>query len=365
MPCMTSASSGRDIELGRWVKIDVVVFTPFAQVNGTLEYPEQQWSKSKISPSMMPRIRRLSNCEGACRSEEGLTCRLNLDMFQPFLNLEPVDVNDIWQRLETNTPHIQVDARHVVDGVHHVDTLRKLEAVEDEMELGRLWNKDHASTLRVTISLMNSAERRVDDLTLKCCHEGEEDLCCICLDQIRAGDVVRRLPCLHHMHAGCAMTVLPKYGSCPLCRGDLLCGLGKPECTNRQHSGSQDRRNHPQEESSTLSGEATPLSRAAAMRMHGRRAGAYRVPSAPPATNRNPESATQGQLRETSREFDIDVTLPPHPGASPLPRRQGLLQMVKTTLSKMRVPSPARLPRIHFGRRSERVSDFADRPLTA
>ncbi|CAM9726585.1 unnamed protein product [Laminaria digitata] len=42
--------------------------------------------------------------------------------------------------------------------------------------------------------------------------------CCICLDNLGAGDVMTRLPCLHLYHAACIKRWLHTSGTCPQCK---------------------------------------------------------------------------------------------------------------------------------------------------
>ncbi|CAN6163833.1 unnamed protein product [Urochloa humidicola] len=47
-------------------------------------------------------------------------------------------------------------------------------------------------------------------------------LCAVCLDDVRAGEVVRQLPaCRHLFHADCVDAWLRAHRTCPLCRCDL------------------------------------------------------------------------------------------------------------------------------------------------
>merc|ERR1712224_891227 len=94
--------------------------------------------------------------------------------------------------------------------------------------------KDQLSRLHVSITLLSDEELAVDDVTLRFCEEGRTlkgaENCCVCLEPMCTGDMLRRLPCFHHMHAGCAMSVLPRTGCCPLCRCSIVGGgLGVPD----------------------------------------------------------------------------------------------------------------------------------------
>jgi len=47
-----------------------------------------------------------------------------------------------------------------------------------------------------------------------------EENCCICMDEIRAGSVCRRLPCFHTFHQECIDGWLRRNASCPICKRD-------------------------------------------------------------------------------------------------------------------------------------------------
>lgn len=48
--------------------------------------------------------------------------------------------------------------------------------------------------------------------------------CCVCLEDVCAGQPVRTLPCLHTFHAQCAEEWLKKKKTCPLCQFDIVDG---------------------------------------------------------------------------------------------------------------------------------------------
>lgn len=333
------------------LKVQVSILTPFAEIDGVLEFPEDHWMKCTLSTKIFQQLQRLSAYDGVCN---GL--RLKLHNHQSFLGLVGKGMNDIWLRFRTMEARVQIDLNNIAEGVNHIDTLKSLVSNDDEVILGDLVSREQASMLHLTVTLMSDEERMVDDSTVRFYNDGPEDICCICLDQMRSGEVLRRLPCLHEMHAGCAMCVLPHMASCPLCRAPLVCTLGSPDPLSS--AGSQ---GLPQPRRESWN---TPTSRGI-LRMRSR-ADAYRVSSAPSSWQ---SADGPGLLREasnpstSSRQERAAALLPPHPD-TPLrssARGHQFLAYVKSTLSKI----PKRLLRIPWGRRSASVHAFTSRPETA
>jgi len=50
---------------------------------------------------------------------------------------------------------------------------------------------------------------------------GENSTCCVCLEALREGDSVAKLPCGHVYHAACVKNWLIKHCTCPNCRYEL------------------------------------------------------------------------------------------------------------------------------------------------
>ncbi|XP_021835443.1 E3 ubiquitin-protein ligase SDIR1 isoform X2 [Spinacia oleracea] len=55
--------------------------------------------------------------------------------------------------------------------------------------------------------------------------DSEDDLACtVCLEQVKRGELLRTLPCLHQFHANCIDPWLRQQGTCPICK--LIVGSG-------------------------------------------------------------------------------------------------------------------------------------------
>jgi hypothetical protein len=48
--------------------------------------------------------------------------------------------------------------------------------------------------------------------------------CAVCLEELRAGDVVARLPCSHRFHWSCAVPWVQAVSQCPVCRAHVATG---------------------------------------------------------------------------------------------------------------------------------------------
>eukprot|EP00928_Gymnodinium_smaydae_P023306 TRINITY_DN19283_c0_g1_i2.p1 TRINITY_DN19283_c0_g1~~TRINITY_DN19283_c0_g1_i2.p1 ORF type:complete len:208 (+),score=21.48 TRINITY_DN19283_c0_g1_i2:117-740(+) len=83
------------------------------------------------------------------------------------------------------------------------------------------------ATARETLRALLQKRRRPPTAAAKggeLAAEGEEvseEICSVCLDALRSGDLVWELPCSHKYHAACACPWLQSHASCPMCR----CGL--------------------------------------------------------------------------------------------------------------------------------------------
>lgn len=80
--------------------------------------------------------------------------------------------------------------------------------------------------------------------------EGEEEKCPICLVEFNDMEEIRYLPCKHIYHPSCIDTWLVKNSACPLCKQDVLQGLGLSPANNQarhpptQPAPHQDPRDH-------------------------------------------------------------------------------------------------------------------------
>jgi len=206
-----------------WMKLKVTIVTPFAEVDGTLEFPQERWSSCRLSPSVLRQFLRVSDVLGVCTQGEESSWRLRLGHLCQFPCVQPSTVTDIWHRLQTTNARIEVQAPKGVP-MTRANMLRPMVNEDDEVHLGQL-DQDFVKGLHLSITLLMDAERAVDDLTVLF-RETEEtayraEICCICLEPMATGDMCRRLACLHSLHAGCAMKFLPEMPSCPVCRSSL------------------------------------------------------------------------------------------------------------------------------------------------
>jgi hypothetical protein len=51
--------------------------------------------------------------------------------------------------------------------------------------------------------------------------EAEAWECAVCLEEVRAGDVVAHLPCAHRFHWSCAVPWVRAASRCPVCRAEV------------------------------------------------------------------------------------------------------------------------------------------------
>mmetsp|Transcript_49571 Transcript_49571/g.112895 ORF Transcript_49571/g.112895 Transcript_49571/m.112895 type:complete len:422 (+) Transcript_49571:259-1524(+) len=206
----------------QWFRIPVKITTPFAEADGELEVPEHDWGTCRISPGMLSTVYCVSNVLGVyCSFASGRRsyCQLRLGSFRPYTGMQPTRVSHIWLRLQSIMSRVELrmpPGRPAIDQLVNSD---------DEVSMVSI-GKDGIEGLRISISLMNPAERQVDDATVAF-RETEEraaagELCCICLEPMLAGEMCRRMACLHSLHAGCAMTFLPKQPNCPICRFSIV-----------------------------------------------------------------------------------------------------------------------------------------------
>jgi len=206
-----------------WRKLGVTIVTPFAEVDGFLEFPQERWSSCRLSPHVLRQFVRVSDVLGVCTEGDESSWRMRLGNLCQFPCVHPSTITDIWQRLQNTNARIEVQAPNGVPAAR-ANMLRPLINEDDEVCLGGL-DQEFTKGLHFYITLFMDAERVVDDLTVVF-REKEEtayraEICCICLEPMATGDMCRRLACLHSLHAGCAMKFLPETPSCPVCRSSL------------------------------------------------------------------------------------------------------------------------------------------------
>lgn len=214
-----------------WLEMPVTITTPFAEVDGTLGYPEHLWETCKLSPRVLRRMARISDVMGvhAPRQETlSFNCwRLRMRDLHPFPCVQPPLFADIWQRLQATTARIEIWSPPEA----LLGDIRPLVNEDDEVCLGSV-DRGLVKGLHISVLLLRDAELAVDDVTVRFREperghaagksEGQEEVCCVCLEPMLAGEMCRRLACLHCLHAGCAMTLLPEVPCCPVCRSSIV-----------------------------------------------------------------------------------------------------------------------------------------------
>jgi len=214
----------RDRRKVSYVEFPVTITTPFAEVDGTLEFPEQHWPSCAFSPRILRKMCCVSDVLGVHaprgKSIMDSSWRLRLHTLHPFPGVQPSRFADIWHRLHATTARVEVWA---AEGALLHDT-KPLVNEDDELQLGLL-DKEFVNGVQLCISLLRDAELAVDDVTVMFretdSDASKHEVCCVCLDPMMAGDMCRRLACLHCLHAGCAMTLLPHAPCCPVCRSSI------------------------------------------------------------------------------------------------------------------------------------------------
>mmetsp|Transcript_89818 Transcript_89818/g.262534 ORF Transcript_89818/g.262534 Transcript_89818/m.262534 type:complete len:405 (-) Transcript_89818:35-1249(-) len=214
-----------------WVEFPTTITTPFAQVNATLEFPERYWEACRLSPRVLRRMVRMTEVLGAQGSRDACpsdcSWRLRMNSLHPFPGIQPPAFSDIWQRLQATPARVDVSAPE--GGV--LKDARPLVNEDDELVLGNCERK-RVGGLRFCVSLLRDAEVAVDDVTVmfrEADGASSRDICSVCLEPMLAGDMCRRLACLHCLHAGCAMTLLPAVPCCPVCRISITSTPGSPD----------------------------------------------------------------------------------------------------------------------------------------
>lgn len=229
----TEAAAAEPDPEGAWVEFPVTITTPFAQVTATLEYPEKHWETCRLSPSVLRRMVLVTDVLGAQASRDATPSdcnwRLRMSSLHPFPGIQPPAFSDIWARLQATPARVEASGGPLKE-------TRPLVNEDDELVLGD-FERDRVGGLQFSISLLQDAEVAVDDVTVMF-REAEgatsKNICIVCLDPMLAGDMCRRLACLHCLHAGCAMTLLPAVPCCPVCRSSIASAPGTPECTTSE-----------------------------------------------------------------------------------------------------------------------------------
>lgn len=224
---------------GLWVEFPVTITTPFAQVTGTLEYPDRYWPSCRLSPRILRKMLRITDVlgvhapRGTCLSD--CDWRLRMEGLHPFPGIQPPTFGDVWQRLQATTA--RVDVRMPRGGP--LRNARPLVNEDDELALGA-WAKGQVIGLQLSVSLLRDAEVAVDDVTVmfrEADGASSRGVCSVCLEPMLAGDMCRRLACLHCLHAGCAMSFLPAMRCCPVCRSSIASSPGPASAAQEAREG--------------------------------------------------------------------------------------------------------------------------------
>lgn len=213
-----------------WVEIPVTITTPFAEVDGTLAYPERSWGGCRLSPRVLRRMVRVSDVMGVHMPREVSLAesgwRLQMRNLHPFPCVQPPTFGDIWTRLQATTARIEIWSPEEA----LLAEARPLLNEDDEVVLGAV-DRRLAPELHISVVLLKDAEMAVDDVTVRfreptwggaARSTSKDEVCSVCLEPMSVGQMCRRLPCLHCLHAGCAMTLLPEAPWCPICRSSLV-----------------------------------------------------------------------------------------------------------------------------------------------
>jgi len=209
-----------------WVELPVTITTPFAEVEGLLAFPEKHWSSCKLSPCVLRKMIRVTDVLGvhAPRSESMMDggWRLRMLDMHPFPCVQPPLYADVWERLRATTARIEIWAPQEA----LLRDARALVNEDDELAVG-LVDVRLAGEMHVYVSLLRDSELAVDDVTVRFREQvggaaAKDEVCSVCLEPMLPGEMCRRLACLHCLHAGCAMTLLPEVPCCPVCRSSIV-----------------------------------------------------------------------------------------------------------------------------------------------
>jgi len=201
------------------------VITPFAEASGVLTV----WHSARTadrSPCchLYPEMARCLSPDhtpsrwSASGNFLGQSLEIVLHEFRPFTCIIHHDVDDMWHRMRSLPARLLM--RTKVQGCWDVE----------QVENGRplllpLYNTDQ---LHISISLLTEQEWVADDVMERfvevACPGEQQEECCICLEPMLPCQMLRRLPCFHRLHAGCAMVPggILQSQRCPLCRCSLF-----------------------------------------------------------------------------------------------------------------------------------------------
>eukprot|EP00746_Dinoflagellata_sp_MGD_P076250 gnl/MRDRNA2_/MRDRNA2_30698_c0_seq1.p1 gnl/MRDRNA2_/MRDRNA2_30698_c0~~gnl/MRDRNA2_/MRDRNA2_30698_c0_seq1.p1 ORF type:complete len:514 (-),score=58.92 gnl/MRDRNA2_/MRDRNA2_30698_c0_seq1:189-1634(-) len=218
------------------LRVRLVVHTPFTEMVGYLELVDGWKSEATIDANVFRNVTRSTHHCASLVDASGTNWKLYMWNDPGVLSADSASESfdskeDAWNRLLDSAKtvsriHVKsFDGRPCCFGVHGGrDKILKSLTYDEGMTLHDIYESDGI----LLLPLLRKRELVVYDTTQSfhgTVEGGTGDLqdCCICLDSMsdHKGQMLRRLPCMHVLHASCAMRYLPKSLACPLCRCSL------------------------------------------------------------------------------------------------------------------------------------------------
>ncbi|XP_014668282.1 PREDICTED: RING finger protein 150-like [Priapulus caudatus] len=125
---------------------------------------------------------------------------------------------------------------------------------------------------RLARRLLNAAKKALTRIPVRTLKAGDQEIqmefdsCAVCIENFRAGDVIRILPCKHIFHKSCIDPWLLDQRTCPMCKLDIVKAYG---CTEQLQGSSSMESVHNWELEATTSGNSVDLgTREAVVQVH-------------------------------------------------------------------------------------------------